>query len=35
MKNVIGGACGMHDGGTWSIQGFGAETRRKETTWKT
>jgi hypothetical protein len=31
----VGGACGTHGTGEKSLQGFGGEARKKETTWKT
>ena len=31
----MGGACGTYGGEVRYIQGFGGETRGKETTWKT
>ena len=34
-KNVMGGACSTYGGGERCIQGFGEETRGKETTGET
>jgi len=34
-KNKMGGACSVHGGEEKSIQGFGEENSRKETTWET
>jgi len=34
-KNETGGACGAYGGEQTCIQGFGGESRRKNTTWKT
>ena len=34
-KNEMDGACGTYEGDEWRMHGFGGETRRKETTWKT
>jgi hypothetical protein len=31
----VGGACGMHEIGEKSVQGFGGKARGKESTWKT
>jgi hypothetical protein len=33
--NEVGGACGTHGRVEKSVQGFGGNARRKETTWKT
>jgi hypothetical protein len=33
--NEVGVACGTHERGEKSVQGFGGKARRKETTWKT
>ena len=33
-KNDMGGACSTYGGEERCIQGFGGETRGKETTWK-
>jgi hypothetical protein len=33
--NEVGGACGKHEKGEKSVQGFGGKARRKETTGKT
>jgi hypothetical protein len=35
VKNEMSEACSMHGEYERSLQGFGAETWRKETTWKT
>jgi hypothetical protein len=32
-KNEVDGACGIHGRGKRSVQDFGEEVRRKETTW--
>jgi hypothetical protein len=34
-SNEVSRACGTHDGGEKSVQGFGVKARRKETTRKT
>lgn len=34
-KNVMGWVCGMREGEDKCVQGFGMETWRKETFWKT
>jgi hypothetical protein len=33
--NEVGGACGTHERGEKSVQGFGGKARGKEITWKT
>jgi len=34
-NNLLGGACSMYGRQERCVQGFGGETSRKETTWKT
>ena len=34
-KNEMGWACSLYEGEDMHVQGFGEETRGKETTWET